>query len=319
MAGKDNRIGRAFDNPDFTNNHYFADRGVANWGLLVTPCELRFQYLFGNPLTSVKGDTFIDSQLQYFVDRSIGMVERDLDITIVATQIRHTDPIPGDARTDLPKDDDGNLLPFVEEEMYPFYRKTFKEFVQLKLKRKPVVEVQKWQLLDIASAQTLIDFALKGSAWMKLNKGSGLIQAYPRSGDGINVFPVVIGTVGGGVVGGFTGFTAGLYPISYDRYPNGYAVDYIAGYPNAKNVPFDLVEVVGMLAAVNLMADFGDGVVSGLANASVSLSGISESFGTTLSATSAFFGARIKDYTDRLDKWFKQNRKKYHGVKFRVL
>ncbi len=120
-------------------------------------------------------------------------------------------------------------------------------------------------------------------------------------------------------MGGTIGFSPGLYPVSHHRYPNGYGVDYIAGYKNAKDVPFELVEIIGMLAAINLMADFGDGVVSGLANASVSLSGISESFGTTLSATSAFFGARIKDYTDRLTTWFKENKKKYRGIRLAAL
>lgn len=312
----DKRIGRAFGNPDYTNNHYYEEKGVLNFGLVVTPDEIRYNFMFGNPLTSTKGDTYIDQQLQYYVDRTIGMVEKDLDTTIIATQIRHRPAIVSQKRDDeLLKEEDGiTLKPFVWEDLYPFFRKKFKEFVALKLKRKPIVEIQKWQLLDISSGRTLIDFI----EWMKPNYEKGYLQAFPRSTDGINTFPFALTAVGG-VVGGYAGGLTGLYPISFERYPAGYAIDYIAGYENAKKVPMDLVEIIGMLAAVNVMADFGDGVVSGLANASISLGGISESFGTTMSATSAFFGARILDYSKRLETWFKANKSRYKGIKFRVI
>jgi len=327
-----NRVGQAFGNPDYKSNHYYCKRGVPGFGLIVTPDELRFQYLYGNQLTSTRGDTFIDQQLQYYIDRTIGMVERDLNITIVATQYRHRPALPDKPReVELPKEDnaelaalcgtevDVDLKPFKWDDLYDFRKEDFRQFVYLKLNRRPIVSVSKWILFNHADGNTLIDLASPDGVWMKIQHERGVLRAFPRAGGGVNAFPVVVGGAITGVVGGHVGFSAGLYPLSYDNYPNGYGVDFIAGYENARDVPEDLIEIIGMLAAVNLMADFGDGVISGLSNASISLGGISESFGTTLSATSAYFGARIKDYSDRLEKWFKENKRRYKGINFAVL
>lgn len=315
----DSRIGEHFDNPDYTSDHYYAKKGVNGWGLLVTPDELRYHYMWGNPLTSSRGDNFVDAQLQKYVDRTIGMVEKDLNHVIVATQYRHRPPINGVPRDDLPKeseDENAPLKPFVYEDLYDFKKDDYEQYVRIKLKKKPIVELQKWNLFDISSGAIILDL----TGWAKLRHNTGFVRAYPRGdspftiGGGANTGPTVVTGVN---VGGFVGAAPGLFPATYKRYPGGYGLDYIAGYPNAKDVPEDLSEIVGMLAAINLMADYGDGVVSGLANASVSLSGISESFGTTMSATSAFFGARIKDYSDRISAWMKENKSKYRGIQFR--
>jgi len=309
----DCRIGRAFDNPDYTSNHYYADRGVSGWGLVVTPDEIRYNYLWGNQLSSTRGDNFLQQQLQYYIDRSIGMIEHDLGIIIVGTQYRHRSSITGKDREDLPKEESGKLKPFKWDDLYDFRQANFQQFVNLKLNHKPISLLQKWHLFDISTGNTLLDL----TKWAKLKHQQGYLRAYPVAATGAYpVTPPVSGV--GGFVGGYVGYAAGLYPLSHDHYPCGYGIDYIAGYENAKDVPFDLVEIIGMLAAVNLMADYGDGIVGGIANASVSLSGISESFGTTMSATSAWFGARIKDYSDRLNAWFKENKKKYRGIRLAV-
>jgi len=300
----ENRVGRGFGNPDYTSDYYYQYRGVHNWGYVVTADELRYIYAFGNELASTSGYVYTDAMLMQYIDRSIGYVERDLGIVIVATQYRHRPPLHGVSRQDLSPDSVHEWSDLME-----FSRKNFEQYVTLKLPKKPIVELQKWSLFDPGTGNVLIDL----TPWSKLNYHTGLVQAYPRAGTGLYTFPVI------GPVGGFSAGGIGLYPSNYNTYPYAYGVDFIAGFQNSSKVPMDLVEVIGMLAAINLLADFGDGITSGLANASVSLSGISESFGTTMSATSAWFGARIKDYSDRLDKWYKNNRTKYQGLKFRVV
>lgn len=325
---KDNRVGAAFGNPDCDSNHYYSKRGVKGWGKIVTPDELRYDYLWGNPLTSSRGDNYVDTQLQLMIDRAIETVEHDLTLTIIATQYRHRPPLNTVDRTDLPYEEaeagkEPKLKPFKWDDCYDFTQEKFRQYIILKLRHKPIVKLQKWQLFDISTGGTLINLV----EWAKVKHKTGLLRAYPRgdtpfqiSGGGqVSANNTGAIGVGGVVVGGLVGAAPGLFPTAYNRYPNGYGLDYIAGYENSKDVPLDLVEVIGKLAAINLMANFGDGVVSGLASASVSLSGISESFGTTLSATSAYFGARIKQFTDEIIKWKEENGPKYRGIKARFL
>lgn len=303
--GKDGRIGRAFGNPDHTSDHYYSYHGVKNFGLVVTPDELRYQYAFGNELASTTGYEYTDDMLLYYIDRAIASIEVDLSHKIIGTVYRHRPPLHGTERIDINEEKDS----FHWLDLYDFNKRNFKEYVALKLRHKPIHKLLKWHLFDVGTGNTLIDL----TPWAKLNHGTGYLRAYPRAGKGLYIFPMV------GPMGGFAGQGLGLYPASFDTYPSAYGLDYIAGYGNASEVPYDIVNVIGMLAAINLLSDYGDGITAGLANASISLSGISESYGTTMSATSAWFGARIKDYTDRITEWMKENKRKYRGFKFRII
>lgn len=49
----------------------------------------------------------------------------------------------------------------------------------------------------------------------------------------------------------------------------------------------------------------GDGLMSGFSSSSLSMDGLAESFSSTQSATSAYFGARIKEYKDDIDAYIK--------------
>ena len=95
------------------------------------------------------------------------------------------------------------------------------------------------------------------------------------------------------------------------RLPNGFAIHYISGYELACLVPDDLVEYIRNLVAVKIMSSYGDGIVSGLANFSIGVGVLHESVGTTMSATSAFFGARIKEFQDWIKDWKERNMNRY--------
>ena len=101
--------------------------------------------------------------------------------------------------------------------------------------------------------------------------------------------------------------------------PSSYQVDYVSGYEHADRVPRDLREIVQKLMIVNVMSAFGDGVVSGMSNYSISLGPLSESIGTTMSATSAYFGARIAQMSGEIKDWLKTRGKAYTGIGFRGL
>ena len=61
---------------------------------------------------------------------------------------------------------------------------------------------------------------------------------------------------------------------------------------------------------------YGDGKLAAIASRSVNLNSVSESINTTLSATSATFGARIIQYQKEIKAWFAQNRAKYSRTPF---
>ena len=93
-----------------------------------------------------------------------------------------------------------------------------------------------------------------------------------------------------------------------------YAIDYDAGYETSDDVPQDLREVIAKQAAISLLNIVGDGLMSGFSSSSLSMDGLSESFSSTQSATSAYFGARIAVYKDDIKEYIKANKNKFANM-----
>jgi hypothetical protein len=90
-----------------------------------------------------------------------------------------------------------------------------------------------------------------------------------------------------------------------------YAIDYDAGYETSDDIPPDLRQIIAKMAAVSLLNIIGDGLMSGFSSSSLSMDGLSESFSSTQSATSAYFGARIKVYQDEIEDYIKVNKNRF--------
>jgi len=90
-----------------------------------------------------------------------------------------------------------------------------------------------------------------------------------------------------------------------------YSVDYEAGFETSDEVPNDLRHMIGKMAAISLLNVIGDGLMSGFSSSSLSMDGVSESFSSTQSATSAFFGARIAVYQKEVQEYIAQNKYKF--------
>ena len=93
-----------------------------------------------------------------------------------------------------------------------------------------------------------------------------------------------------------------------------YSIDYDAGFETSDDIPKDLREIIAKQAAVSLLNIIGDGLMSGFSSSSLSMDGLSESFSSTQSATSAYFGARIKEYKDDISNYIKQNKYKFANM-----
>ena len=112
------------------------------------------------------------------------------------------------------------------------------------------------------------------------------------------------------------GVETAIYPYGAETLERNlfYAIDYVAGFESADDVPLDLRQVIGKQAAVSLLNIIGRGLMSGFSSSSLSMDGVSESFSSTQSATSAYYGADIKEYKDDIQNYITENKMKFGHI-----
>jgi hypothetical protein len=98
-----------------------------------------------------------------------------------------------------------------------------------------------------------------------------------------------------------------------NRLPDFVQVEYEAGW-DIEELPGDLVHLAGMIQSMMMLNVAGDLIVgAGIANLSVGMDGLSQSIGTTSSATNAGYGARIIQYWKDIAKLVPALKAKYRG------
>lgn len=297
IAKEDFRKGFAFNNPDLQSNNGF--------GQVITPDELRYVYAFGNRLIAGStGETIPDSVLKWYIDKAVYNVEKDLNYKIIKQYIYTDYRVGTKKRTELEPTSTDYLDPAVLEEQnyiwddpYDFDYHLFKRFLRVKLRYFPILSIEKMFFKD-PTGKTIYDLTSK----IRQNRFTdGSVEVFPSVLYSFYTSPVLFDPR-------FWGY------LVNDTFPDGWLVDYVVGFENVKEFKtrnYELFDIIGKLAAINLLSDYGDGKTSALASSSVSLSGISESLSTTLSATSAAFGARQKQYINDLKIFYNKNRFKY--------
>lgn len=294
----DQRIGFMFSNPDCTSNHYYP-----GWGRLITPDEIRSGLFFGNQMAAQNGDFYTDSMIQWYVDNALRLVELDLNIRITPINVRHR-PFPyineNTGQQNSRDDFDPASEDFKYEDPYDYRQIEFSKFIYVPLRLRPLLKITKARMVDPLGG-SIYDLL----PWARPNHQEGTVEFYPNT--------TLIGT--------FPFFSLGsqpfqVYPRTTDKFPDAFLIDYVAGYENAKKVPQELRQVVFNVAAWNLLNDVGDGRSAALASSSIGLAGISESFATTQSATSALYGARLESIQKWLKQFYERNRFNYSGIQF---
>ena len=301
------RIGFSFNNPDITSDYH-----APSWGLLVSPDELRYDEMFGNPLIAeVDSQTITNEQLLDYARIAIRYLEVELRIDILPRRIRYEDQIGEDGNIILRTDyDDSNYLSkldrkqkkslYIREQGYPYRIIAARKELRTKLKRRPVRDILSAQFVDPYFGNTVIDLM----PYRIVKKGlSGTCYFRPRN----------LRTRGFSYQNYWDNFLYAPYGKDYQRI---ILIDYETGYENCEDVPDELRNIAKKLAAVTLMNIYGDGKTSAIASRSVNLNSVSESISTTLSATSAAFGARIMQYQKEIKEWFAQNRAIYSRTTF---
>jgi hypothetical protein len=250
------------------------------FGLVLTPDDMRYTYLWGIDFKASNGQLYTNNQIQYMIDSAVREFELALNLTIKKRVIK--------CRADVTDLDVYDEL----EDAYRYRRLDWNVGGRINTRRRPILSVENFVLYTITD-QKILDL----KEWLRINYDKGEIHFYPRVGPlgTIRVSPT---------------FLSYNYLSTVD-YPHGYRVSYTAGYENASKIPPELRDIIGKSVACRLLNIIGDGLIAGFASSSLSLDGISESFSSTQSATSAYFAARIKVYLEDIKLFLERNRKKY--------
>lgn len=117
----------------------------------------------------------------------------------------------------------------------------------------------------------------------------------------------------------FSGITPHLGYFGTDFIPNYWRITYCTGW-EAGEIPEDLLDAVGKMAAMQLLAITGDLIFgAGIGNQSVSIDGISQTYSTTKGGGKGAFAGRIEQYKNELANALSQLKAEYLGITFRVM
>lgn len=274
-----------FGTPDavgYSFKNYKAPEG--KWGTVVTPDDCRYTFLWGTDFKATNGTYFNDEQIQWFIDAATAEMERLLNINIVKKVYKSQLSTKG-----LTQGVDYDE----EEALYDYSKRKIQRYGMIQTKHRPILNVTRCELINRGenSNMDLLDSCIP-------DKKQGVIKFLKRPYDYDNTRRSTQDAL---CRHGSEEFQPHLF----------YAVDYSAGYESSDFIPKDLQQIIGKVAAISLLNIIGDGLMSGFSSSSLSMDGISESFSSTQSATSAYFGARIKVYQDEVKEYVEKNKYKF--------
>lgn len=226
-------------------------------------------------------------------------------------------------------DDEGNILP---EEVFQFYilsaiawleheldikilpttfvreledyqRNNYQAFTFIQLENYPVISIEEFAV-EYPSGQNVIVFP---DEWLRLDKTHGILRVVPTAG---TLSEILIGQGGS--------FLPAIYN-GLDLLPDLFAMSYTAGFEDGE-VPSNLLDLIGKVASFGPFNIFGDLIAgAGIATVSLSIDGLSQSIGTTSSATNSGYGARLINYQKEVKDWIPKLRRFYKGIRMQVM
>lgn len=284
---EDEKIGYTFGN-------YVPPPG--EWGKVYTADDMRYTMLFGIDCigSDIASSTFSDEQFDQAVLEAVGEFE-----TLLTCDIRRKIYKTFEAEDNRASLNRSRLwregVDYTHlEDPYEFDTAQWQNFSFFQLRHYPIISIERAVWYSPVKGEIM---DMVANHWLRLtSRNAGQIQMYPR--DGLNYGPYsVYGPLWSQSMGG--------------RYPGAMEFDYTTGFDSSDFVPEGLRAVIGKYATIKALAVVGDGLMAGFSSQSVSLDGLSESFSSTQSATSAYFGARIKQYGDEIKVWLTRNRYKF--------
>lgn len=267
----------------YSFNNYKVPEG--EWGTIVTPDDCRYTFLWGTDFKATNGSMFSDEQIQWFIDAAVHEMERQLNITIVKRRIKSALSVESQH---LVKGADYD----VEETPYDFSYRKIQRYGMIQTKQRPILNVTRCTLIN--KTESNVDLL----PTVVPDKKNGVLKFLKRPYKPSDTWD---------------GISTSISRYGSETFNNHlfYAVDYDAGYETSDDVPSDLRHMIGKMAAISLLNVIGDGLMSGFSSSSLSMDGVSESFSSTQSATSAFFGARIAVYQKEVQDYINANKFKF--------
>ena len=268
----------------YSFNNYKVPEG--KWGTIVTPDDCRYTFLWGTDFKATNGSMFTDEQIQWFIDAATAEMARQLNITIIKKRIKSMVTVEQKHLVKGADYDD-------EETPYDFSYRKIQRYGMIQTKQRPILNVTRCTLI---------------------NKGQN---------DDVDLLPSVVPDKKNGVIkflkrpwkpsDTWTGINDAICRFGAETWNPHlfYAIDYDAGFETSDEVPQDLRHMIGKMAAISLLNVIGDGLMSGFSSSSLSMDGVSESFSSTQSATSSYFGARIAVYKDDVKNYINENKFKF--------
>ena len=267
----------------YSFNNYKVPEG--EWGTVLTPDDFRYTYLWGTDFKATNGSMFSDEQIQYFIDAAITEMERRLNITIRKRRIKCEDIIEKNhLKRKIDYDD--------EETPYDFSYRKIQRYGMIQTKQRPILNVTRCTLIN--KTESNVDLL----PTVVPDKKNGVLKFLKRPYKPSDTWD---------------GISTSISRYGSETFNNHlfYAVDYDAGYETSDDIPEDLRHNIGLMIAISLLNVIGDGLMAGFSSSSLSMDGVSESFSSTQSATSATFGARIMEYKKELDDYIQANKFKF--------
>lgn len=267
----------------YSFNNYKVPEG--EWGTIVTPDDCRYTFLWGTDFKATNGSMFSDEQIQWFIDAAVHEMERQLNITIVKRRIKSALSVESQH---LVKGADYD----VEETPYDFSYRKIQRYGMIQTKQRPILNVTRCTLIN--KTESNVDLL----PTVVPDKKNGVLKFLKRPYKPSDTWD---------------GISTSISRYGSETFNNHlfYAVDYDAGYETSDDVPSDLRHMIGKMAAISLLNVIGDGLMSGFSSSSLSMDGVSESFSSTQSATSAYFGARIAVYQKEVQEYISANKFKF--------
>lgn len=133
----------------------------------------------------------------------------------------------------------------------------------------------------------------------------------------ISVVPTGASTTQGNANVILTGITSQIGFQRFENIPDYWNMQYITGF-DLKKMPWDLINVLGMMASMGPLNIAGDLILgsAGIASMSLGIDGLSQSISTTSSATNAGYGARIIQYAKQIKETSAKIKLVYDEFKF---